>query len=300
MLIAALDFGTNTLRLLVRDTSKNKNIFKKNYYLLLGKECKDGQLSKEGIEKLRNTLFEIKLLLQNLGVSQVFAVATAFARSLTNQKEFIDTIKEVINCDIQLVDGKTEGLIVSLSVKEYFNITGDFSILDIGGGSTEFITEKNKQLDVISIDVGSLYLTEKFFSKYPPDISQINSLVDFVKGELPEMSIQNTNVFGVGGTITTLAFLISGEKRYLPEKINGFIIKKAQVKDFYEKIKAMSYPEIIDAFCIENGREKVLLAGTIELLTIMKIFKISEIIASDVSLIDGIFTFFKLNSSSSL
>lgn len=302
MLFAALDFGTNTLRLLVKDAVNKQYSFRKNYYLLLGKECKDGELSKAGIAKLKHTLSEIKIVLQNLGVSKVFGVATAFARSLTNQQEFINTIREVIDCDIRLIDGKTEGAIVSLAVKEYFNITGEFLILDIGGGSTEFIIEKKKQLDVISIDMGSLYLTEKFFSKYPPDISQIQNLVDFVKINLTNIreSFENKNVFGVGGTITTLAYILSGEKSYLPEKINGFLIKYVHVKDFYEKIKNIGQNDLLNNFSVESGREKVLLAGTLELLTIMETFKIKEIIASDVSLIDGVIPFFKKNAFSSL
>lgn len=304
MFFAALDFGTNTLRLLVKDAVNRQYSFRKNYYLLLGKECKDGELSKAGIAKLKDTLSEIKIVLQNLGVSEVFGVATAFARSLTNQQEFISTIREVIDCDIRLIDGKTEGAIVSLAVKEYFNITGEFLILDIGGGSTEFIIEKEKQLDVISIDMGSLYLTEKFFSKYPPDISQIQNLVDFVKISLTNNiiieSFENKNVFGVGGTITTLAYILSGEKSYLPEKINGFLIKYVHVKDFYEKIKNIGQNDLLNNFSVENGREKVLLAGTLELLTIMETFKIKEIIASDVSLIDGVISFFKKNAFSSL
>ncbi len=302
MLFAALDFGTNTLRLLVKDAVNKQYSFRKNYYLLLGKECKDGELSKAGIAKLKHTLSEIKIVLQNLGVSKVFGVATAFARSLTNQQEFINTIVEVIDCDIRLIDGKTEGAIVSLAVKEYFNITGEFLILDIGGGSTEFIIEKKKQLDVISIDMGSLYLTENFFSKYPPDISQIQNLVDFVKINLTNIreSFENKNVFGVGGTITTLAYILSGEKSYLPEKINGFLIKYVHVKDFYEKIKNIGQNDLLNNFSVESGREKVLLAGTLELLTIMETFKIKEIIASDVSLIDGVIPFFKKNAFSSL
>jgi len=298
MIKAALDFGTNTLRLLVRDTEKNSTILRKNYYLLLGKECVDGHLSKAGIEKLRKALLEIKSVLQKLGVSEVFGVATAFARSLKNTDELFNSIKELVNCDVKLIDGKTEGLIVALAVKEYFGVNDDLLIIDIGGGSTEFIVEQAGSTNVISINVGSLYLTQKFFGSYPPSHKEVEDLVDFVKQNLPQEKFTFQNIFGVGGSITTLAFLLSGEKEYNPAKINGFIINRDDVTDFYNRIKGMSHKDMLLQYPIEAGREKVLLAGILEIMAIMDVFEINQIKSSDVSLIDGVFAYFKKSSFS--
>lgn len=302
MLSAALDIGTNTLRLLIRDDVSKKKVLKKNYYLLLGKHCKDGHLDDEGLLILRSALIEIKDIFTSLGVDKVYGVATAFARNLKNSKVISETFKDVLSCEIKIIDGETEGKIVSLALKEIFNLVEPFVIIDIGGGSTEFINEDRERKDVISIDMGSLFLKESFLQHNPPKAHEIKALIKYVENKIMTLGTRTffkERVYGVGGTFTTLAFLLSKEAVYNPEVIMGFQIKYNDVKEIFQNIRCLKEEEILAKFPLEKGREKVLLAGVLEVMVLMKRFEIGSITVSDVSLIDGIFSFFERNSFSS-
>lgn len=295
MRIAVLDLGTNTLRLLIRETSSSAIIFRKNYYLFLGSSCINGVLSKEGLERLSSALTEIKEILTANNVSKVIGVATAFARNIKNSEELFHTIKGLLPCDIRVIDGKTEGTIVALAISEWFNPVGDFLVIDAGGGSTEFIYKSNKGFLVESLDFGSLVLTDSFFATYPPDEADVNRLFEYLHSKLATLPAlpQSISVFGVGGTFTAVAFLLSGKKIYDSDEINGYPIGIEVLTSFYKEIIKLNAEQLLSRYPLEEGRERVLLAGVIEVLEIMKTLDIGVIRASDISLIDGVLTYFK-------
>ncbi|GAB4436633.1 MAG: Ppx/GppA phosphatase family protein [bacterium] len=295
MRIAVLDVGTNTLRLLIRERSSSIVIFRKNYYLFLGSSCINGVLSKEGLERLNSALTEIKEILSANKVSKVIGVATAFARNIKNSEELFQTIKSVLPCDIRLIDGKTEGTIVALAVSEWFRPVGDFLVIDAGGGSTEFIYKSNKGFLVESHEFGSLVLTNNFFTTYPPNESDVNRLFEYLHTKLATLPAlpPSISVFGVGGTFTTAAFLLSGKDVYDSNEINGYPIHIDELETFYNEILKLKYEQLLSRYPLEEGRERVLLAGVIEVLEIMKTLDIGVIRASDISLIDGVLPYFK-------
>lgn len=300
MLSAALDVGTNTLRLIVQDTAKKEILFKKNFYLLLGSEVESGLLTEKGVNKIRFALEDIKKIHEKFGDLEIFAVATAFARSLKNPDDLLKPFKESLNCEVKIVDSKAEGEIVALALKEKFNLNDNFSIIDIGGGSTEFINV-NSKVEVISLDFGSLFLTKKFFSSNPPKNVEKELFCTFINEKLADLKSKKLNkvIFGVGGTFTTLAFLLSGAKEYDSESINGFRLFINEIENFFTKIEFLSYEDILKTYTIEEGREKVLLGGVLEVLTIMHSLNIYEVTASDESLLEGIIPFSKKNVVSS-
>lgn len=294
MISAAVDIGTNTLRLLIKDIKNDNVIFRKNYYLLLGKSCENDILSKKGFESLYSVLTEIKELVHKYNVSKVFGVATAFARKIKNSEELFDLIKSVLPCDIKLIDGETEGRIVASALSDGFKLLEDFLIIDVGGGSTEFIYKSRKGLSIKSLEIGSLSLAKNFFSVYPPTQKDIKSLVMYVKNSLVEIpkSYLDITYYGVGGTFTTVAFLLTKQEVYNRDLINGFKLKLTELERFFDEVVNFSEEEIKERYPLEHGREKVLLSGVIEVLTIMRTLGINEIIVSDISLIDGVFTYF--------
>lgn len=299
MIAAALDVGTNTLRVLIKDTASDKNILKKNYYLFLGQETVDGMLSQNGIKKLENVLPEIRQIFYEHGVSKVFSVATAFARKLGNMEALKDVFLSHLNADLSIIDAETEGEMVFSAISRRFG-EYDFWVIDMGGGSTEFIFSSMGEQKIISLDLGSLFLARMFFSNYPPGYSEKESLCELVISQTAALKSypRSRKIFGTGGTVTTLAFLLSGMKEYKPEIIDGFEIAKSEIENLYHSIEYLNYDKLVSIYPVEKGREKVLLAGSLMLLVIMNELGISRITASDVSLLDGIIPSSRKNASS--
>ncbi|MCX7990648.1 MAG: hypothetical protein N2999_01235 [Proteobacteria bacterium] len=291
MSLAFLDIGTNTLRVLIR--KGEDEIFRKNYYLFLGDEVVDGKLTYQGLKKLENTLSEISQIFSENGVNDLFAVATAFARKLNCEKELQDVFFHNLGKGIKVIDGKEEGEIVSLSIKNRFNID-NFSVFDIGGGSSEIIVRNGNDVSVKTLDIGSLFLKRQFFGSFPPTSEEKNELCNFVMKKFQkDLKDEILNpVFGVGGTITTIAFILSGEKIYNKEKINGFVVNVKDLERLYHSIEYLKPEKIKELYPIENGREVVLLSGVLLVLLFMNHFSLDSIIASDASLLEGLFFHF--------
>ncbi len=293
MNISAIDLGTNTLRILILD-SNGKVVFKKNFYLFLGSHIVDGHLSQQGVEKIKVVLLELKTIYKKFGISKVYAVATAFARRIKNAFVLEKLFKDILSCELKVIDAYTEGLIVVKAISERFKLD-DFLVIDMGGGSTEFSLKNGNVLHIESLDMGSLSLKNAFFKHYPPTNEEKNSLFKFIIEHLANIKINLDNieyVYGVGGTITTIAFLLSGLKAYDPEKINGFILDREKLENFCHKIEFLRMEKLLEIFPIEKGREEVLLSGCLFLLSILHYFNLKTILASDVSLLEGIIPFY--------
>ncbi len=285
---AALDIGTNTLRVLIKEG--DSYIFRKNYYLFLGNEVIGGKLSYQGIKKLDRALEEINQIFLENNVKEVYSVATAFARKLNCEKELKDIFFRYLGIDIKVIDGEEEGLIVYNSVKNHYKLTS-FSLLDIGGGSTEIVYNQGKDIKVTSLDIGSLYLKKQFFKNFPPLTEEKNELCNYVLYKLSGSVDKHITqpVFGVGGTVTTVAFLLSSIKKYDKNLINGFEININSLERFYHSIEYMDLKKIRDTYPIEEGREEVLLSGVLLILLLMNYFNLPSITASDTSLLEGLF-----------
>lgn len=293
MHLSAIDLGTNTLRVLILNPP-DKVIFRKNYYLFLGKEINEGKLSIDGFKKLNETLIEIKNELEKNSAKHIFAVATAFARKIKDQGELKKVFKDILGCELKIIDGETEGKIVLKSISKWFK-KDCFMVIDMGGGSTEFSILNEQETKIISLDIGSLSIKELFFKHYPPNNEEKESLCNYIIDNLKVIDFnlsKNELVYGVGGTITTIAFLLSGMKHYDSSKINGFTIKREQLERFCHEIEYVPIDELKKIFPLEKGREKVLLSGSLFLLVIMHYFNLKEIIASDFSLLEGIIPYY--------
>lgn len=293
MHLTAIDLGTNTLRVLVL-SPPDKIVFRKNFYLFLGNEIVDGKLSSYGLNRLRETLNEIYYELKKYDVKQIFVVATAFARKISDHLPLKKAFQEILNCELKIIDSETEGKIVIKAINKWFKVE-DFLVIDMGGGSTEFSLYKNKHTKIISLDIGSLNIKEMFFRHYPPNNEEKENFYSFLIEKLRSIDVclsENQKIFGVGGTITTIAYLLSGLKKYESSVINGYVITREQLERFCHEIEYVPMDELKVIFPLENGREKVLLSGSLFLLTVMYFFDLKDIITSDFSLLEGIIPYY--------
>ncbi len=302
-ILAGIDIGTNTVRLLIADV-KDKYNFRE-----IRSERRITRLGEGLIENSRlmpsaedRTIFVLKEfgeILKGYPVEALTAVATSAVREAENGREFVDKIKVETDFDIEVISGEEEakrtflGVIAGLN-PSFLSSPQHLLIMDIGGGSTEFIVSKNAEvLDSISIGLGVVKLTERFVKSDPVTEAEIENLNKIIKDELKNLknkfnSLNNTTFVGTAGTITTLAAIDQNLTLYNPLRINNYILKKKSVDRIFDNLKFMTIEERLNIPALEKGREDLIIAGTVIVQSVMETFGFNEMVVCDYGLREGI------------
>lgn len=218
MKIAAIDLGTNTFHLIIAERLVNKMniIYKTNKPVKLGEDItKENRIIPAAFERGLNCLKEFKATLDEHEITKVKAVATSGVRSASNGQHFIDTAKKETGIIIDIIDGKEEANLIYEGVKLSGAIQGKSLIMDIGGGSTEFIFCDEKQLYwKKSFDIGAARLMQKFFKSDPIskiDQTNINQHLKETLTELIEFgkSFGATTLIGSAGAFETYSAMLN-------------------------------------------------------------------------------------------
>lgn len=297
--IAAIDLGTNTIRLLIGRPKQNKKfdiIYSDQKITRTGKGlCADGYLSKRSIKKTMNVLLDFKNKIDSFGVEKVTVVATSVLREAKNSEELIGEIKLKMNFDVNIISGKEEGRLTLLGVREGIGRTYHHAlIVDIGGGSTEFIRVQSGCLKKIySVDLGVVTLAEEYLVSDPLNKKEILKIEKEILKKIlvirEELRIEEgMNLIGTAGTFTTLAAIDLAMKVYDSEKINGYILTLKKIKDIFEILICATLQERKRILGLERGREDLIIPGSAIVIKIMECFHCKEVIISDYGLREGI------------
>jgi exopolyphosphatase/guanosine-5'-triphosphate,3'-diphosphate pyrophosphatase len=231
--MASIDIGTNTILLLIAEVEggKLKPLFEKETVVRLGEGLqKNGILSKEAMERGLQTLAQYLEQCQAMKVQNIFAAGTSALREAKNSGDFLKWVREKLNLSIEVISGEEEAQLSFFAVARDLKETKrSVLVVDVGGGSTEFILGKGDRIDQwVSLPLGSVRFTEQFlrsdlvqeeeWEKMRRDILKL-----FVKIPNPQGPF---SMVAVGGTATTLASVEQGLKEFIPEKIHHFVLKK--------------------------------------------------------------------------
>ncbi len=290
MRVASLDIGSYTARMLVAETLTESKDFlplaRERDYINVADfyEKNTGIIKQKAVE---NTVKVIKKFLEKakkLGTQKFYAVATGAIREAKNREEFIAQIKELTGIKATIISGEKEAQLTSEGVIHSLKLRKDtsFMIVDIGGGSTEFFIKTKNMPYICSIPLGAAVLQNKENAAF------------YVKNMLREnfgnIVFKAEKLIGTGGTITTLVAMAHGITfdKVSPENLNGKVLTLKQAKDIFEDLISMNLQEMIDKFGLDKNRAKVIIPGTIILLSIMEFFGFSQIIASLSDILEGI------------
>lgn len=191
MKIAAIDLGTNTFHLIIAEKTGNEMniLYKTNKPVKLGEDITlENRIIPAAFERGINCLKEFSTTLQEYQISKVRAVATSGVRSASNSQEFIDAVKEQTGIAIEVVDGNEEAHLIYGGVKASGAIQGKSLIMDIGGGSTEFIFCDEQGFHwKKSFDIGAARLMQKFFKSDPISITDQQQIQNHLQETLTEL-----------------------------------------------------------------------------------------------------------------
>jgi len=300
MIRSSIDIGTNSVLLLVADVTDNgiNVLYEEQHVPRLGKNVdKDRTLHPDSQNRVISVLktFQKKLEDETPQLKEKpILTATSAVRDASNRDEFLDKVESELGWEIRILSGNEEaettyaGAVSVLNADEIIKPV----VIDIGGGSTEFATGKGVQFKSgISLNIGSVRFTERYFLSDPPTASEILPARESIREELHKLdeAYRNGVLIGVAGTVTSIAAIEMGLVEYESDKLNGYRLKRSTVADFIQEFSEAksevierTYPPFL------TGRGEVILAGILILHEFMAMTEREEIVISTGGIRHGV------------
>jgi exopolyphosphatase/guanosine-5'-triphosphate,3'-diphosphate pyrophosphatase len=295
--LAAIDCGTNSVRLLVaeEDGAGGFTTLERLMRITrLGQGTNaSGRLAPEAVERTLAVLREFRGVMDDLGVPEgrVRITATSAARDAANREDFFVPATDVVGAAPELLSGEEEGRLSFLGATTGLDPgLGPFVVVDIGGGSTEFSVIGGS----ISVDVGCVRLSETYLHSDPPAPEELHACIsvttEYLKDvvrELPEVTEAKTFV-GLAGTITTVAAVEIGLPTYDRAAIHHFVLTHAAAEDVFRTLATESRADRIHNPGLEEARADVIVGGCCVLVAIFRELGFDECLVSEADILDGL------------
>jgi exopolyphosphatase/guanosine-5'-triphosphate,3'-diphosphate pyrophosphatase len=293
--ITAIDIGTNTILMLIadlRDDGATRTLRDEIAFPRLGKGMDEsGLISPERIDRALSVLKEYQSLSASLGSEKIVACGTSALRDSRNKDEVISRIRRKTSIDVEILSGEDEARWIFLgafaqedgsSSKLSLN-HGRFVVIDIGGGSTEVTLGTSQHVEKsMSLDLGCVRLTERFFQSTPPtseDLERARVCARSAFSDLRDIDTSGCKLVGVAGTVTTLAALDQNLSKFEADKVDGFVLSFDRIIEIFEQLRCQTLDQIRSSPIIPSGRADVLLAGILVLIEFMTICRFDRITA---------------------
>ena len=297
--VAAIDCGTNSVRLLVADVAGGRlaDVTREMRVVRLGQGVdRTGILAAEALERTRAALADYAATIERLDATAVRMVATSATRDARNRDDFTAMVRDTIGADPEVITGAEEARLSFTGAASVLpGVEGPLLVADIGGGSTELILgdARDGQLRSHSMDVGCVRMTERHLHDDPPTRDQIAATVADLRSAIAaaaqDVPLDTTATFvGVAGTVTTLAAMTLGLDSYDPAAIHGSAMSAQQVYDVTERLLRMTHDERAAIPVMHPGRVDVIIGGALVLRTLVEEIGAPRVIASEHDILDGI------------
>ena len=297
--VASIDIGTNSTRVLVARPAGNGKldiVDRRNTITRLGQAVgATGRLADEAVERTLACLRGYRGILDTNEVETVRVAATSASRDAANREEFFAAVEDVVGMRPELLSGDEEGRLSFLGATGDLDpALGPFLVVDIGGGSTEFIVGTDEVEGVMSVDVGCVRLTEKFLEHDPPQPEELTASISFadtyledVVREVPAAAEARTLV-GLAGTITTVAAVEIGLATYDRDAIHHFHLTRDAAEDVFRTLATEPLADRIHNPGLEEARADVIVGGCCVLVAIFRRLGFDEMIVSEADILDGL------------
>ena len=290
MRVAALDLGTNTTRLLVADVADGHvdEIVRRTAITRLGEGVDHRRrLLPTALARVRNTLVDYRRETERLGAERSLLVATSAVRDAENGEAFLGEIEWSYGFATRLVDGDEEAELAFRGVASSGLVTGRTLVLDVGGGSTEVVVGGPDGVEqAVSLQIGSVRLTERFVASDPPAPTELAALRAHARDVFP--ALRADHAIGVAGTVTTIAALDLGLDEYDRDRVHGHRLTIDAVETQLARLAALPLEERLRIPALEPGRAPVIVAGAAIVAEAMAACEIAELVASEHDLLDGV------------
>ena len=302
MRVAAIDCGTNTIKLLVAELDAEGatalEIVREMRMVRLGEGVdRTGRISDAALERVLGAVEEYSAIIAEHDVppERVRFCATSAARDADNAEAFSDGVAQRLGVRPEVLPGEEEARLSYAGATRSLaaGLESPYLVLDIGGGSTELIlgTAEGEVLEAHSLDIGSVRLTERHLVDDPPSREQIERAVADVDAALDGCRVDPMAaeaVIGVAGTITTTAAMVLDLAYYDRTILNHAVIGTAAVQGVLSQLLTMTVEQRRELPFMHPGRADVIAAGVVILDRVLRRTRVASMLVSEADILDGI------------
>jgi exopolyphosphatase / guanosine-5'-triphosphate,3'-diphosphate pyrophosphatase len=293
--LAAIDVGTNSVRVYIADVddTEARQLERDLIITRLGEGVdKTRRLGEEPLRRTLDAIARYHARAKELGAETIRIAATSAARDATNRDDFFGGVRGATGQDAEVLSGQDEARLSFLGATSELTGDGPFLVLDIGGGSTEFVVGAREVEAAISLDVGSVRLTERHVHHDPPAPAELVSVradaAHAVEEARRAVGSAAKVLVGVAGTITTIAAISLGLEGYDRDAIHHARLGRSEVEEVTDRLARMTSEERRGLPAMPRGREDVIVAGAEILLAVMEGFGFGEVLVSEADILDGL------------
>jgi exopolyphosphatase/guanosine-5'-triphosphate,3'-diphosphate pyrophosphatase len=300
--VAAVDIGTNSTRLLVADVdgqgsdAQLRPIAREMRITRLGAGVDTTRvLRDDAIERTVSVLREYGTMIGDLDAQRVRATATSASRDARNRDEFFDLAATALRgVRPELLSGEEEAALSFLGATSGLREPTPYLVVDIGGGSTEFVVGTDKPEGLISIDIGCVRLTEQFLHSDPPEPEELSNAVSAVRDHLADVGREvpgaagAATLVGLAGTVTTLAAVELGLTRYDSDAVHHFRLSRQAAEDVFRTLATEPIAQRRHNPGLDPGRVDVIVAGAVIVVSVLRHFGFAEMLVSETDILDGL------------
>ncbi|AXG79745.1 Ppx/GppA phosphatase family protein [Streptomyces paludis] len=301
--VAAIDCGTNSIRLLVADaapeTGELTELDRRMTIVRLGQGVdRTGRLAPEALERTFAACREYAAVIKEHGAERVRFVATSASRDAENRDDFVRGVLDILGVEPEVITGDQEAAFSFTGATKELPGADSRLVVDIGGGSTEFVVGDDRVRAARSVDIGCVRLTERHLvhdgvTADPPTPGQIAAIRADIEAalDLAEETVplrEARTLVGLAGSVTTVAAIVLGLDAYDSAAIHHSRIPYDRVAETTTRLLTATHTERAAIPVMHPGRVDVIGAGSLILLAIMERTGAREVVVSEHDILDGI------------
>ncbi|MFF8832624.1 exopolyphosphatase [Streptomyces sp. NPDC015131] len=298
--VAAIDCGTNSIRLLVADvdpaTGEVTDLDRRMTIVRLGQGVdRTGRLAPEALERTFAACREYADVIKEYGAERLRFVATSASRDAENRADFVRGVLDVLGVEPEVVTGDQEAEFSFTGATQELagSGSGEYLVVDIGGGSTEFVVGAEHARAARSVDIGCVRLTERHVRHDPPTEAEVAAIRADVEAalDLAEETVplrEAETLVGLAGSVTTVAAIALGLGAYDSAAIHRSRISYERVAEVTARLLAATHDERVAIPVMHPGRADVIVSGALVLLAVMERAGAREVVVSEHDILDGI------------
>ena len=294
--VAAIDCGTNSIRLLIADINGDnfQEITREMEIVRLGQGVDaTGKFDPEAIERTLTATSRYAEIIASKGVEKIRFCATSATRDASNRDLFIDGVREILGIEPEVIPGTEEAELSFIgATKGLTHTESPYLVVDIGGGSTEFVLGDSEVKYAKSVNIGCVRMSERHLNKAPQDPLAVQKAIQDIEDAIAEAAYivpikEAKTLIAVAGTATTVAAAALGLSEYDRHSIHLSRIPAAKVFEVAQMFSLMTREEITALGYMHPGRVDVIAAGSLVLARVMLATGATEFVASESDILDG-------------
>ena len=294
--VAVIDCGTNSIRLLIAEISGStfKEVIRTMEIVRLGQGVDENKaFHPDAINRTLLAVKSFKEIIDKNKVDKIRFCATSATRDAMNRNLFIDGVRDILNIQVEVIPGEEEAaLSFTGATYQLDQGSGPFLVVDIGGGSTEFVYGDKKVISAKSVNIGCVRMSERHLTNQPPTMDQIASAIVDIDIAITQAAVSvpinsAKSLIAVAGTATTVAAAALDLSKYDRDLIHLSKISADKVHKVAQMFQSMNKSEISALPYMHEGRVDVITAGSLVLSRVMAATGAVEFVASESDILDG-------------